>query len=64
MWSTLLLEKAGRRRIEILKEFWERKDVSRSAFQQHVLGDRQICYQAQVTAHLLYQAAWVTPATV
>jgi hypothetical protein len=54
MWSTLLLEKAGRLRIEILKEFWERKDVSRSAFQQCVLGDRQICYQA----------AWVTPATV
>jgi hypothetical protein len=54
MWSTLQLEKAGLRRIEILKESWERKDVSRSAFHQCVLGDHRICYGA----------ALVTPATV
>jgi hypothetical protein len=54
MLSTLLLERAGFRRIEILKESWERKDVSRSVLQQRVLGDCQICYQA----------ALVTPAAV
>jgi hypothetical protein len=54
MWSTLLLERAGLRRIEILKEYWERKDVSLSAFQHCVLDDRQPCYRA----------VWVTPATV
>jgi hypothetical protein len=31
MLLTLQLEKAGLRRIEILKESWECKDVSRSA---------------------------------
>jgi hypothetical protein len=54
MWSILLLERAGLRRIETLKESWERKDVSLSASQQCVLSDREICYQA----------ASVTPATV